>query len=315
MQSPPPTARPDEAEQSIRVSLQHKLEAAGFFVISRLIRSMSVDQASALIGWLWRIFARHNARHGRALDNLALAFPDMDEAERQRIALGMWDNLGRVFAESFLLDQIGREPDRVDLSGAEAVARLAGSGRGAVLVSLHLGDWELASQAAMRLGLAPAGVYQELRNPLVEAHVRAMRLPWYSGGLYKKKRGEDNTALKILRHVRAGGAVAILGDLRDGRGVEVPFFGKQAWATHFPALIARSLGVPLIAAAIIRTKGVHFTAKAVEIPIPRTTHRDADVLAATAEVHRVFETWIRANPEQWFWIHRKWARPGERATD
>jgi KDO2-lipid IV(A) lauroyltransferase len=254
---------------------------------------MSVDQASALIGWLWRIFARHNARHGRALDNLALAFPDMDEAERQRIALGMWDNLGRVFAESFLLDQIGREPDRVDLSGAEAVARLAGSGRGAVLVSLHLGDWELASQAAMRLGLAPAGVYQELRNPLVEAHVRAMRLPWYSGGLYKKKRGEDNTALKILRHVRAGGAVAILGDLRDGRGV----------------------GVPLIAAAIIRTKGVHFTAKAVEIPIPRTTHRDADVLAATAEVHRVFETWIRANPEQWFWIHRKWARPGERATD
>lgn len=295
---------------STRKRLQHRLEDLGLALAAALFRSLGVDRASRLGGRLWRWLAPLTSRHERALGHLALAMPELDEAERRRIVDAMWDNLGRVFAEGFHLATFAAEPERIELADVEAVARLVGSGRGAVLVSLHMGNWELASLTAMRLGLAPAGVYREVRNPRVEERFRRLRAPFYPAGLHVSRGNRSpEVAMRLLGIVRRGGTVALLGDLREVQGVEVPFFGLPVHATPFPALAARLAGVPLVAARIVRTEGARFRAEAVEVPVPVTADRDADIRAGTAALHAVYEAWIREQPGQWFWIHRKWAPP------
>lgn len=305
----PPAAAASARSLTAKRRALNRLEAIGLGLARRLFRALGPDRASAWSGRIWRSIAPLTSRHERALTHLQMALPDLAEPERRAIAAAMWDNLGRVFGESFHLDHFWAEPDRVALDGVEAVARIAESGRGGVLVSLHMGNWELATQAAMRLGLEPAGVYQRLRNPEVEETLRGLRGPYYPAGLHAKYRDGRETALKLIGIVRRGGTIAVLGDLRDPGGVPIRFFGIPAHATPFPALVARTLGVPLVVARIRRSEGARFVAEAVEVPVPHTADRLADIAAATQAIHDVYEAWIRADPGQWFWIHRKWAPP------
>ena len=115
-----------------------------------------------------------------------------------------------------------------------------------------------------------------------------------------------------LRVVPQGGAssqIALKGDvLRDLAGLRVPFFGRPAPSTPFPALLARARGVPLFAGAMIRRDGVCFEAEMMEISVDRSKDREADLFATTARIQAAFEALIRAHPGQWMWGHRRWER-------
>ncbi len=177
--------------------------------------------------------------------------------------------------------------------------------RGAVFVSAHLGNWELASPLLHEHGLPVAGVYQRLRNPIVDQRATDMRGPFYASGLYTKG---SETARKLLRIVGDGGTVTIMADLRDLTGPSVPFFGRPAPSTIFPALLARGRSVPLFAGIVARKEGASFEADVVEIPVQRTSDRETDLVETTAAIQQQFEQFIRARPGQWMWGHRRWQR-------
>lgn len=281
--------------------LRHRLEYAAFTLLAAVATALPLDRASAVSGFLWRLIAPLLGRQQRALDNLALALPETSEAERRRITLEMWNNLGRTFAEFFHVQQILAE-QRVALEPYEKFEAIVAGGP-FVVCTLHLGNWELAAQAAQRFGLPLAGVYQRLTNPLVDRWLYEHRRPLYPGGLFDKSPATSRALIKLAR---AGGYPAFVADLREGRGVTVPFFGRPAWSNPFPALIARVAGIPLYAAAVVRTKGAHFVMRIEPVEVPRGDDRDADVLATTAAIQARFEQFIRDAPEQWMWAHRRW---------
>ena len=283
---------------------RHSLEYAGFRSAEALFATLPVERASALSGAAWRLAAPRLSRHKRALAHLRQALPERTEAEREAIALDMWDCLGRVFAESFHLDELVG-PDRLEIVNenfwrAEAARA---RGRGFVVCAPHLGNWEIAAGGLGRLGMSPAGVYQKITNPLVDARIHDLRAGFYPGGLRAKGPG---TARKLLRVLREGKSVALLADLRDPTGVRVPFFGQEAQTTKFPALLARTLDVPLLAGRVVRLPNAHFRADLERIDVPRTKDSEADMVAAMTQVQRVFEGWIRETPGQWMWAHRRW---------
>lgn len=253
------------------------------------------------MGRAWRFFGPMNKRHRRAMDNLARAFPEMSEAERDRLARDMWDNLGRVAAETLQIDRVTRDPSRFEFDVAD-VGSLVGDG-GAVVVSMHAGNWEVTTLGALELGWSPIGVYKALSNVRSDALLRRLREPLYPGGLLPK--GHE-TARRVITRVRKGGRVAMLADLRDPRGAIIPFFGHDAYATTYPAMVACTCGVPLIAARVLRLPGDRFRISAVVVDVPRTGDRKADALALTQAYHGLFEQWIRAAPAQWMWNMRKW---------
>ncbi|HVB90097.1 MAG TPA: lipid A biosynthesis acyltransferase [Beijerinckiaceae bacterium] len=283
-------------------SWRYRLEYLGFRMLEALLRALPVETASAWSGAAWRRLAPLSSRHARALAQLRRALPAATEQERETIAREMWENLGRTFAESFHLPEIVASDRLVVADEAYWGARAAAEG-GWVVCSAHVGNWEIAVAGLARYGRRTAGVYQKISNPLVDARVRAMRAFLYPGGLFPKDRA---VAVKLVHRVRCGDALAILADLRDRTGVEVPFFGTPAPTTTFPAVIARRLGAPLFVGRVLRQPNVRFFLEMVEIPVPRTQDRDADVRAATLAVQRQLEDWIRADPGQWMWAHRRW---------
>jgi len=115
-----------------------------------------------------------------------------------------------------------------------------------------------------------------------------------------------SAARRLLAVARRGECVAFLADLREGRGVRSPFFGRAAPSTHFPAFIARNVDVPLFVVRVRRDPGVRFTLRLSRIPVERSDDRDADALAATDAIQAAFEGFIRLYPEQWMWAHRRW---------
>jgi Kdo2-lipid IVA lauroyltransferase/acyltransferase len=282
-------------------SLRYQFEYFAFLAVAAAMRMLPLELASHWSGRIWRFVAPFLHRHRRALDNLALAFPEKTPAEREEIARGMWENLGRTFAEFFHIDHIFNS-DRIEFESQELVESLRGHGNG-VACGLHLGNWEILTQSGMLMGWRPAGVYQRIANPLVDRYVSAMRAPYYPGGLMEKS---PRTAVTLMRYAREGGCVALLADQRENRGIASPFFGKPAPSNPFPALVARSVDAPLYVFRAKRLNGVRFSIRIMPVPVPRTDDRDADVAAATRNLQSVLELMVRDAPDQWMWIHRRW---------
>ena len=281
--------------------LRYRLEYAAFRLLQAAILALPLEAASRGSGRVWRLIAPHLYRQKRALDNLALAYPDMPLEERKKIATDMWENLGRTFAETFHLKKIMAE-GRIRFEPQEQLDEMARGGP-CVVCGLHLGNWEFVAYAGKLMGAPFTGVYQRLSNPYVDAATLKLREPLYEGGLLPKT---PVTARTLLKKAKEGGYPAFLADLRDDRGAAVPFFGRPALSSIFPALLARTAGLPLYAGAAFRLPNVHFTIRAERVPIPQTNDREADAVAATAALQAQFEAFVREAPEQWMWGHRRW---------
>jgi KDO2-lipid IV(A) lauroyltransferase len=281
--------------------LRHRLEYIVFRAAQAAATALPLEAVSSTSGLAWRLIAPRLHRQERALRNLKLAYPELSDAERKRIAGAMWENLGRTFGESFRLKEIVAQK-RVRFEPMEQLEEIIRGGP-CVVCGMHLGNWELVAYASKLMGVPFSGVYQRLSNPLVDEESRKLRAFLYDGGLLPKT---PVTARSLMKAAKSGGYPAFLADLRDDNGAAVPFFGAPALATVFPALLARKTGLPLYAGAAFREPKVRFVIRGARIEIPHTNDPAADAVAGTAALHAQFEAFIRQAPEQWMWAHRKW---------
>lgn len=293
----------DHAPPTDAATPRHHVEYWAMRVLACIVRLMPIDLASVVFGRIWALLAPMTRRQQRADRHLALAMPELSANERARIIHQMWMNYGRVMAETFHLDHLSEDVTRVQVEPVTADTFIRVE-KQAVFVSLHMANWEVAIVAGRNYGVRPTSVYQAIQNPLIDAWLWRMRRPLYGALLAKS----PHIARSLLAGIKRGGTIAVLGDLREAAGVEVPFFGMPALANSFPAVLARSSGAPLVAVRVRRLEGgARFLIDSAPIEVPETADRQADIVAATAALHQQFETWIRENPEQWMWTHRKWA--------
>lgn len=290
--------------------LRYRIEYAGFRLIVALVRAAPMDVSVAVSGKIWRRIAPYDRRHKRALANLAIAFPDMAAPEREAIARAMWENLGRVMAETMQIDRILADPQRIEIADEKMYRRYKDKLGSAVGVTLHMGNWELAIWPFTMAGNNPAAVYRTVKNPYVDRYIRNIRRQLYPGGLLGRGRTRDEgqtTARLIMDFVRQGGRLGLVCDLHDVNGIPVPFFGQPAKSVAIPAMIARRVGARIWMARCLRLGSEsRFRIELKELKVPRTANPADDVRWITAEMQRQFETWVRQNPEQWMWSNRRW---------
>ena len=159
----------------------------------------------------------------------------------------MWENLGRVMAETMNIDRILKQPDRLHVTNGHVIARYKDKMGPVLIVTMHMGNWELGMWPIMLAGVRPAGVYRLVKNPYVDRYLRAQRKDLYPGGLFGSRRaaGQDEgqkTARLIMDYVRQGGRLGFISDLYDAQGIAVPFFGYPAKSMPIAAMIARRVG-------------------------------------------------------------------------
>ena len=320
----PPAGTVDTPRITLK-DLQHRVQYGLFRGALALFRVVPLDWPVSLCARVWRIIGPRSRRHKHVLANLAQAYPDMTLGERERIALAMWGNLGRVVAETMLLDRILKQPDRAEIVNRDELEMAMHQPGPKIGVTLHMGNWELAAWGCALCGGNPAGVYRPLVNPYVDRALLRQREHLYSGGLFTKGKSHDagpggqSTARLITGYVRQGGNLAFVLDQVDRRGIAVPFFGKEAKFTPVPSMLARHVGARVWMARCLRIgRRTKFLIELKELEITRTEDRADDIRLITSAIFAQFEAWIREAPEQWMWWNTRWdsetAAPGEEAT-
>ncbi len=305
----------DEAASTRLEDLQFRLEYGLLRFIVWLVRRFPIDTGANISALVWRNVAPWSYRHKRAHENLALAFPDMPLAERNTIITSMWDNLGRVMAETMQIDRIlAEEEARFEHLSQHLYQRYRNKMGAAIGVTLHMGNWEFAAWPMAKMGTSPAAVYRLVKNPYVDRYIRKQREPLYPSGMLAKGRAHggsnaegQKTARQIMGYVRQGGRLGLVCDLFDRHGLPVDFFGHPARSTPIAGLIARRVGARIWMGRCIRKgRTSRFQLELKELKVPRNRNQAEDIRWITAEMQKQFEEWVREHPEQWMWSNRRW---------
>ena len=240
------------------------------------------------------------------------AFPGLAESEVLRIARASYEHLGRTSIEAALISALS--PDQVramfdGVEGAEALAAARAEGKGVLLVSGHLGNWELAGAFVAASGVPIEAVARGMENPLFDRYITRTRHDLGMTVIH-----DADAVRRVPRAMREGKAVAMLVD-QGAVGLAstwVPFFGRYAKTPRGPAVFALRLGAPVVFATALRQPNGKYVMYYERIPVQPTGEREADVDRIVMDYTATLERWIRRAPEQYFWHHRRWKhqRPG-----
>lgn len=295
-----------EQGTSVGQDLIWRIEAIGFDLLAGTLRLFPVEAASNFGSWVLRTLGPLTRQQHIIQTNLRIAFPDKDEAWIRETTRGVWDNVGRSFIELPFVHLIMADPNRLEIVGGEVLARIAREHSPTVLVSGHMGNWEVMCASILHAGVDCMVGYRATNNPYVDRRIREARAR-YGVKNFAQKGGANMR--RLLKALTEGASLALLTDQRTEEGISVPFFGRPAMTTPGAVQLALRRGVPLRLMSVQRLPGVRFRIEVHEvIPAPQTGDMDQDVLQMTTAMNAALETVIRAAPEQYFWVHRRWPK-------
>jgi KDO2-lipid IV(A) lauroyltransferase len=272
-----------------------------------------LGRSMARLAWS---LARTDRRIAR--EHLAAAFPERDEKWRETVLHGARRHLGELLGEvAWLWSALPAAIlDRTDMQGLEHLEEGARKGHGAVLVTAHCGNWEWMNLALGASGVPMTVATREVYDPRLDAV--AQRLRGRTGGEFVP-RGKDAGG-RLLRAVSRDRVVGLLIDQDiDVPGYFVEFFGRPAWTPSGAALIALRSGAPVVTGFAARLpSGRMRLSFAPPLRVEPGGSAEEDAARLTALLTARIEEQIRAHPEQWVWMHRRWQRrpgPGDRVWE
>jgi len=259
-------------------------------------------------------YALLGRRRRLALDNLTHALPALTPAARRRVARRSFQHLGMVFTEScFVLHRsLAQATAQIEIEGTQHLrAVIEGHGRALVLTA-HLGNWELLTLGPALTGYPLSVVARALDSSALDAW--ADRLRRTAGVEVIDKR---DALRPVLAALRRGRLVGVLLDQNTSRreGVFVPFFGRLASTSKAMAVLALRTKTPVIPVFTRRlAPGRHRITIHPALPLPLAGDEEA-VGTLTARCTEAVEAAVRATPEQWLWAHDRWrTRPAGETT-
>lgn len=282
------------------------LEGALLHLLMTIFSILPLDAASSFGGWIGRTIGPRLGVTKRAYKHLEIAFPGIPQDKKAKIALGMWDNLGRVIGEYPHLEIISKT--RIDIKNEHIISEALAQNKGGLFVSAHIGNWETHVPALLaRHGVAASLTYRGLNNPYADNILKKFRTMHGKLKAYPKAR---ESAKLLLTALKNKGFIAMLIDQKFNEGVEAPFFGKPAMTNPAYIQLAQRYKAPVVLVQCKRLKGANFEL----VPSPPLNLFDAEgknipLETVIAEAHVILESWIRETPEQWLWLHKRWKNP------
>lgn len=289
MPAPKPTA-----------TAKDRLEYAIFVTLVSLLRVLPFRQRSALMAWIMtRVIAPLAGYTKRVHQNLDLIWPDMPRAEHNALATSVTRHTGRTICELFSPKDLTRMAKKTPLTGPglAALQEAQTAGKPAIVISGHFGNYDIVRAALINKGFHVGGLYRRMNNTLIHKfylnNISTIGTPLF-------ERGRPGLGA-MLRHLKDGGTLAALIDVRAHNGLPLPFLGQPALTATSMAELALRYEATLVPVYGIRSADTgHFTAY-LDTAIPFT-----DPETMTRALNNSLEARVRENPEQWFWIHNRW---------
>jgi KDO2-lipid IV(A) lauroyltransferase len=290
------------------------LQYAALRLVELLMQCFPIDANLATARLAGDLLYWFDKKHrDRALENLRASFPGASEKTLRRIARQSCEHLIMVGVEVLCMPrvmQFGRFLDHIDISGCLAAFRHISSGKPAILVTGHFGNWEMVGTSAAEMGFPVTAVARPIDNPYLNDYI--VRLRERKGLRILFKQGMTDEALADLRRGRPLGLIA---DQDAGRrGFFVDFFGRKASAYKSIAYLALEENIPIFVGGAYRTgERFHYRLVMVDAIDPSEYPKSLDgALAITQRYTAALEKTVRLAPEQYLWVHRRWkTRPPE----
>lgn len=302
--------------RGFRFGLALKLRKLNYWLVARvamaamaLLRRLPPDTALNFADRMARRIGPLVGRHRVALDNLKKAYPEKSEVEIQAIASDMWGNMARLAAEYIFLDQLfdydpnAATPGRIEVKGAENFLRIAGEEKPHILFTGHLGNFELLPVAAATFGMKITALFRPPNNPYLADYIQSTRSSTM-GNLQPSSTGASFALATILEN---GGNIGVLVDQKFSRGVETTFFGRPCQSNPVLGMLARHYDCDVYPARCVRLPGNRFRLEVEDrLELPRDASGSVDVKATVQLLADIVERWVREDPGQWMWFHKRW---------
>jgi KDO2-lipid IV(A) lauroyltransferase len=292
----------------MRSTVRERIEYWLVLAVARPLGWMPRELARLLAGGLaWTIYRLHGRLRRVGRRNLQMALPELTAEEHDRILRGVFRHLGWQLVEFCRMPRYTLENTRdwLRTEGLEHYLAAQARGKGVLIVTGHLGAWEISGIQHSLMGYTMSVVIRPLDNRLLDKFVNDNRCR-----LGNRMLPKNEFARGMLTAMRAGQTVAILMDtnMTPPQGEFVEFFGQPACTATGLAHMARKTGAAVLPGFMVwepaeRHYVLHFGP---ELKIPRSDDVAADILATTQICTTAIESWIRRYPDQWLWIHRRW---------
>jgi len=289
-------------------TMKQTLEYWLVFAVARALGWMPRWLACLLAGLLARTTFLTMGRLRRVGErNLTLALPELAPDQREKILRSFYHLLGSQLVEFCRMSGYTRENTQqwIRTDGLEHYLAAEALGRGVLVLTGHLGAWELSSFYHSLMGHPMGMVIRRLDNRRLDEFVNGIRCMHGNRVLHK-----DDFARGLLTAMHEGGAVGILMDtnMTPPQGEFVKFFGIPACTASGLARVALKTGAAVLPGFMLWERAekkyvLHFGP---QLHFNESGDSEANVLAATQQCNDVLESWIRRYPDQWLWIHRRW---------
>lgn len=288
---------------------QQWLVAQAVFGFLNLLKLLPADPAIRFIDWLVRQIGPRTPRHRLMLVNLANAYPDKTEAEREAIAVASWGHMGRLAAEYVFLDRLfdfdphATQPGRIEVDGIPIFLDLRDNPRPFIVFTAHTGNFELLPVAGNAFGLNVTVMFRPPNNPYIAEKVFSFR----AARMGKLVPSHAGSSFALARQLEAGKGIGVLVDQKFQKGLHTQFFGRPVQTNPLLAKLVRQFDCEVYPARCIRLPNNRYRLEIEpKIDIPRNEKGAVDVQATAQLLNDKVESWVREHPEQWLWYHDRW---------
>ncbi|MFA7276500.1 MAG: lipid A biosynthesis acyltransferase [Pseudobdellovibrionaceae bacterium] len=276
--------------------LRYLAEAFLVYSLFAVFHALTPQAASRLGGFIGGRIGPLLSASRKARRHIQLSL-HTNNNDTNRIASGMWENLGSVFAEYPHLRELYM--NRSELVGAAHLGSLPTSPDSpAIFFSGHLANWEVSAPSLRQKNIDVDLIYRPPNNPYVKDILDKCRS---MDGTLKTYPKSSYGMRQVMSALKQGRRIGILIDQKYNQGVAANFFGRPAMTSTAFIQLAKKFNCPLIPVQVERLEGANFRVT-LHKPLD-LTKSDDDLLR---EAHALLEGWIRQHPAQWLWIHRRW---------
>ena len=277
------------------------IEGACLLLIFLFLRILPLNISSFVMGKLSSLIGPRLGVSKKAYNNIKNVMPEKNDKETLKIIKGMWENLGKVIGEyPHLKKLVPEKNNKIKVYGKKNLLLIKRTRTPAIFFAAHLANWEILPIAAIKNGVPVLSIFRKPNNPIVNFLIKYLR-----SDLPMAPKGKEG-AKKVIYSLRNGISIGLVIDQKMNDGIEVPFFNKPAMTSDALAQLCLRIKSLVVPVQVERIKNTNFKITFHDpIKISKNGVKKSSFQIMT-EVNLIIEKWIRKNPKQWLWLHRRW---------
>ena len=285
----------------IKKKISYLIEGSSLLLIFIILKILPLNISSFLMGRLASLIGPKLGITKKAYNNIKNVMPEKSEEEISKIIKDMWENLGKVAGEYPHLTKLDPEKNnKIEICGKNNLLLVKKRKIHAIFFSGHIANWEISPIVAIRNGVPVLSIFRRPNNPIVNFLIKYLR-----SNLPMAPKGKEG-AKQLIYSLKKGRSIGLVIDQKMNDGIKVPFFNKPAMTSDALAQLSLRIKTLVIPVEVERIKNTKFKITFHNPLKIKKKGKNKTPLQIMTEVNLILEKWIRKNPGQWLWLHRRW---------